>query len=59
MKKLFYDKHGNLVCPYCGEIPYHNSSEYFCPDCKKSFGLVTFKEIEEKKDRKPRPIIFA
>lgn len=59
MKKLIYNRHGDLVCPYCGEVPYCNTGEYFCPDCRKRFGGVTFKEIEEKKDGKERPIVFG
>lgn len=52
MKKLIYNRHGDLVCPYCGEVPYCNTGEYFCPGCRKSFALVTFKEIGEKKNGK-------
>lgn len=36
-------------CPYCGETMYLNfdACEYFCPDCRKSFGRITGEELDE------------
>ena len=59
MKKLFFNRHGDLVCPYCREIPYCHISEYYCPTCRKSFSTRNFEELEEKKDGKGRAIVFA
>lgn len=59
MKKLFFNRHGDLVCPYCGEVPYCHPWEYWCPTCKKSFSTHDFKEQEIKENGKPRPNVFA
>lgn len=59
MKKLFRDKHGDLVCPYCKEIPYCHIGEYFCPTCRKSFSTITFEEKEIKKNEKEGAIVFG
>ncbi len=53
-KKLIFTRAGDLVCPYCKEIPYCHIGEYFCPICRKSFSTITFEEREDKKDEKGR-----
>lgn len=35
------------ICPYCGEVLYFHQREFFCADCKKSFGSATGMEILE------------
>lgn len=59
MKKLFFNRHGDLVCPYCKEVPYCQINEYFCPTCRKTFSTITFEEQEIKENGKPRPNVFA
>lgn len=47
-KKLIYIDTDILICPYCKEVPYLHPREYYCPTCRKSFGLVTLEEMKEK-----------
>ncbi|MBQ9619637.1 MAG: hypothetical protein IJR44_04010 [Neisseriaceae bacterium] len=56
--KLIFNRAGDLVCPYCKEIPYCHIGEYFCAICRRSFSTVTFEEKEIKKDGKERAIVF-
>lgn len=56
--KLIFIREGDLVCPYCKEIPYCHIGEYYCPTCRKSFSTITFEEKEIKKDGKERVIVF-
>lgn len=46
--KLIFNRAGDLVCPYCREIPYCYMFEYFCPICRKSFSTITFEEQEDR-----------
>lgn len=42
--KLIFNRAGDLVCPYCKEVPYCHIGEYFCPTCRRSFSTITFEE---------------
>lgn len=50
--KLIFTRAGDLVCPYCKEVPYCRIGEYFCPTCRRSFSTVTFEEKGEIKNGK-------
>ncbi len=50
--KLIFIKAGDLVCPYCKEVPYCRIDKYFCPLCRRSFSTSTFEEQEIKKNGK-------
>lgn len=56
-KKLIFIDTDILICPYCKEIPYLHQGEYYCPTCRKSFGIVTLEENKEKKYEKKHHII--
>ena len=57
--KLYFTRAGDLVCPYCKEVPYCHIGEYFCPTCRRSFSAITFEEMENKKNGKERAIVFG
>ncbi len=46
--KLIFTRAGDLVCPYCKEVPYCHIGEYFCPTCRRSFSTITFEEQKVK-----------
>lgn len=50
--KLHFTRAGDLVCPYCKEVPYCRIGEYFCPTCRRSFSTLTFEEKGEIKNGK-------